>query len=49
MSSQRSQADKVTKPEPHKDLPDSTKARYEHPDIIDNRMLWEVLEEGESK
>lgn len=40
-------AAKAAKPPPH-GLYDSDR-RYEHPDITDNRLTWEVLEEGDNK
>lgn len=33
------------KPPKHEDTHRGTKGQYEHPDITDNRMVWEVLEE----
>lgn len=37
------------KPVKHEDTSYYTKASFEHKDITDNRLVWEVLEEGEDE
>lgn len=37
----------LAKPPKHKDTDGRAKSDYEHEQIIDNRLTWEVLEEGE--
>lgn len=34
------------KPVPHENTNSRVKGEYEHKDITDNRLVWEVLEEG---
>ncbi len=35
----------MAKPVKHDETDSRAKAEYEHPDITDNRMVWEVLED----
>lgn len=35
------------KPVAHEETGHRSKPKYEHPDITDNRMVWEVLENEE--
>lgn len=37
----------LAKPARHEDNFPQQKKSYEHPDITDNRLVWEVLEAGE--